>query len=111
MKIIIFLFSMVLEHEEIESNKPKKSSHQLDKSLFTFRPKLNPKSNQIAQQSQKSFLERQNSHVQKQLEQLRKAFLLSTNDYGKLLYPYSLLTNSNISKSDYFIQKVVFFQE
>lgn len=96
---------MSLEDEEIV--KPRKEKYQLDKTLFTFKPKLNAKSNQMALNFQKSFLERQNSHLQKQLEQLRIAFLQSSNDYGKLLYPYSLLANSNMSKSDYFIQKVL----
>lgn len=91
---------MSLECVDIDAGKIKKNDIHFDKSLFTFKPKLNPKSTLIAAQGQSSFMERQNSHNQKQLELLRKAFLLSTNDYGKLLYPFSILNNTELVKSD-----------
>ena len=47
-----------------------------DKTLFTFKPKLNPKSNLIAQKFL-NFYERQNIHTQKQLEIVRKTFFLA----------------------------------
>ena len=46
---------------------------QLDKSLFTFKPKLNPKSHLLAQ-NLISFYERQNLHSRKQLEMVSKKY-------------------------------------
>ena len=45
----------------------KSPQFQLDKELFTFKPKLNPKSTLLAQ-NLISFYERQNLHSRKQLE-------------------------------------------
>ncbi len=46
-----------------------------DKTLFTFKPKLNPKSNVIAQKFL-NFYERQNIHTQKQLEIVMRLLFL-----------------------------------
>ena len=48
-----------------------KSAKMFDKSMFTFKPKLNPKSNLLAQNFL-NFYERQNIHTQKQLEIVSK---------------------------------------
>lgn len=56
----------------------------IDSSLFTFRPKLNPKSLMIAE-NLLDFYERQNIYNKNKLELLEEAYRMSTNDYGKLL--------------------------
>ena len=48
---------------------------QLDKNLFTFKPKLNPKSHLLAQ-NLISFYERQNLHSRKQLEMVSKILFI-----------------------------------
>lgn len=94
-----------------ESNKRTKSGFHLDEKLFTFKPKLNPKSTLLASQVQTSFLERQNSHSQKQLEVLKKALILSSNHYEKLIYPYKLAANTDLKSNSFLKSKVslIFF--
>jgi len=53
---------------------------QLDKNLFTFKPKLNPKSHLLAQ-NLISFYERQNLHSRKQLEMVSK--IVFTHFFGR----------------------------
>jgi len=48
----------------------------LDKNIFTYKPKINAKSNMLAQNFL-NFYERQNLHTQKQLEIVRKIFIFT----------------------------------
>lgn len=54
-----------------------KIKSNFDKNLFTFKPKLNPKSNMIAQNFL-SFYERQNIHTQKQLEIVSSCIIVNS---------------------------------
>ncbi len=61
--------SLYLQVSQSLLNKKQHSSKNLDKNLFTFKPKLNAKTNLIAQNFL-NFYERQSLHTQKQLEQV-----------------------------------------
>lgn len=63
-----------------------KHSDKIDRSLFTFQPKLNRKSASLVSQNILSFKERQDLHTKRQLEMLKEAYRMCTNDYGKLLH-------------------------
>jgi hypothetical protein len=58
------------------------NTKNMDKTLFTFKPKLNAKSNQIAQ-NLLNFYERQNLHSQKQLEIVN---LIIKNSFCLIIY-------------------------
>ena len=87
----------------------KKDFPVIDTNLFTFKPKLNPKSIVLAK-NVLDFYERQNQHSKKQLELLEEAYRMSTNEYGKMIYSSNNFTSSNekkISNINQFIQKVI----
>jgi hypothetical protein len=79
----------------------KKELTCIDSNLFTFKPKLNPKSLEIAQNIL-NFYERQDLHSKKQLNNFEEAFKASTNDYGKLF-----LMNNYSSKERNFLRNYV----
>jgi hypothetical protein len=70
----------------------RKDSTSCNSNTFTFKPKLNPKS-QVLAKNILDFYERQNLHSKKQLEILEEAYKMSTNDYGKLLYSTTYSSN------------------
>jgi hypothetical protein len=75
-------------------NGDSKFFNNLDKNLFTFKPKLNPKSNMIAQNFS-SFLERQSLHSTKRLE-LVKFINLFYGFIYKLMYYLLQLNEYNL---------------
>lgn len=98
---VFYFTKMSLEHET-RPVKSKKEIYLLDKTLFSFKPKLNPKSKKIALQLEKNFQDRQNTHIQNKIDLLKKAFLQSTKNYRK----FYLSTSANQFRSDIFIKKV-----
>lgn len=60
------------------------SSSSLDPHLFTFKPKLNEKSNQIAENLLSDFYERQLKHVQR-LQEIVSVFSKDENNKLKII--------------------------
>jgi hypothetical protein len=97
--------STTLENNSTSSGRKELGS--INSNTFTFKPKLNPKS-QVLAKNILDFYERQNLHSKKQLEILEEAYKMSTNDYGKLLYSTTYSSNdpNNFFNSSQFQPKV-----
>lgn len=65
--IVNDLPSHVLQSQQQNNQQQHIQNDKLDRNLFTFKPKLNPKSEQLTQNIE-GFHERQNKHLKKQLD-------------------------------------------